>query len=474
MTPPPKVWDDILGHLRGELPPQTVGAWLDGIRIEVADQVLRLHCPSVFHRERVRKRCLPAIRKALAESSSSGLGVELVLSPGDAASFQRALQPVSPAGPTPPPVRAVPEQPRVRPGSPRAAAPSEAAAAQADPEKPDALTFDNFVVGPCNNLAREASMALCNGESRALRQLYLSAASGLGKTHLCRALASEVEREGGGRVLYSSAENFTSEFMASLARKQTARFKRRYRQECEVLILEDVQFLQGKKATQLELFHTIQHLLDTDRRVVVTGDRLPRDLLGLEEQVRSQLSSGLIAPLEDPSALVRRRILRAKADGGGVHVPPDCLDMLVESVHGSVRDLEGALVQLVTTASLLKRKIDARLTEEALQTKTALPTVPRPRDPGTVIRTVARFFKTTPEVMASRSRRRDVLRPRQLAMYLCHRYTQASMAEIGRALGRDHPAVSNAIKRVEREMLERAPLRYQVEALCERLREESD
>ena len=148
--------------------------------------------------------------------------------------------------------------------------------------------------------------------------------------------------------------------------------------------------------------------------------------------------------------------------------------MLVESVHGSVRDLEGALVKLVTTASLLKRKIDARLTEEALQTKAALPTVPRPKDPGTVIRTVARFFKTTPAVMASRSRRRDVLRPRQLAMYLCHRYTQASMAEIGRALGRDHPAVSNAIKRVEREMLERAPLRYQVEALCERLREESD
>ena len=338
--------------------------------------------------------------------------------------------------------------------------------AQTDREKPDALTFDNFVVGPCNNLAREASMALCNGESRALRQLYLSAAPGLGKTHLCRALASEVQREGGRRVLYTSAENFTSEFMASLARKQTARFKQRYRQGCEVLILEDVQFLQGKKATQLELFHTIQHLLDTDRRVVVTGDRLPRDLLGLDEQIRSQLSSGLVAPLEDPSALVRRRILRAKADGGGVHVPPDCLDMLVESVHGSVRDLEGALVQLVTTASLLKRKIDAKLTEEALQTKTALPTVPRPRDPGTVIRIVARFFKTTPEVMASRSRRRDVLRPRQLAMYLCHRYTQASMAEIGRALGRDHPAVSNAIKRVEREMLERAPLRYQVEALC--------
>ena len=466
MTPPPKVWDDVLRHLHGELPPQVVGAWLDGLRVELDDEnILRIHCPSVFHRERIRKRCLPKIRDAVARSAPDGLQIELTLSPGDAAGFERHLPPQAVQPCATETIRPRPVQPVPTTGEAVARNPTQADS--------DSLTFDNFVVGPCNSLAREASLAVCNGKSRNLRQLYLSAASGLGKTHLCRALASEVQREGGRRVLYTSAENFTSEFMASLAAKQTSRFKQRYRQACDVLIFEDVQFLQGKKATQLELFHTIQHLLDTNRRVVVTGDRLPRELLGLGEQIRSQLSSGLVAPLEDPSAAVRRQILRAKAAGGGVHVPPDCLDMLVESIQGSVRDLEGALVQLVTTASLLKRKIDARLTIEALKTKAAIPTGPKPMNPEEVVRTVATFFKTTPEAMASRSRRRDVLRPRQLAMYLCHRYTQASMAEIGRSMGRDHPAVSNAIKRVEREMLERAPLRYQVEALCERLLEGS-
>jgi chromosomal replication initiator protein len=187
--------------------------------------------------------------------------------------------------------------------------------------------------------------------------------------------------------------------------------------------------------------------------------------------MRTQLARGFVAELERPDAIVRRHILRAKAAAGGVHLPADCLDLLVESTGGSVRDVESVLIQVVTTASLLGRPIDLALSRDAIARKsgTASPLAPRRVATSEIVRIVAAFFGKRPESLASRSRRRDVLIPRQLAMYLAHRYTDASFAEIGRSLGRDHPSVRNAIGRVERLVLENAPLRYQVEALSERV-----
>jgi chromosomal replication initiator protein len=335
-----------------------------------------------------------------------------------------------------------------------------------------AYTFDNFVVGPCNALAREASLALVRGEQKGLEQVYLDSSPGLGKTHLCRAAAAEARRSGDERVLYTSAEAFTSAFTSALRSKQIARFKQRFRFDPHMLVIEDVHFLAGKKQTQLELFHTVRHVLDTGGRVLLSGDRLPKDLTGLEECLRSQIQGGFVAELESPDANVRRNILRSKAARGGVRLPDDCLDLLVDTIRGSVRELEGVLIQLVATASLLKKAIDLPLTREALSKKIGVPkreaTCVELAD---ILQVVALFFKTTPAAMASRSRRRDAVIPRQLAMYLARRYTEASLSEIGKSLGRNHPAVRNAITKTERAILERVPLRYQVEALTDRLDE---
>jgi chromosomal replication initiator protein len=332
-------------------------------------------------------------------------------------------------------------------------------------------TFQSFVVGECNALALEASLAVLRETGPGLSQLYLCSEPGLGKTHLSRAVCAEA-RATGRRPVYTSAEAFTNEFLASLRSRQMGRFKRKYRHECDVLVVEDVHFLQGKRSTQLEFFHTVQHVLDAGGRVLLTGNSLPRALGDLEARVRSQVAGGFVAELGPPDAQVRSNILRQKAAAGGVHLPENCLAMLVESIRGSVRDLESVLIQLVTTASLLKKRIDASLTREALDKKGApanrTPAVLRPAD---VIQVVASSFKTTRDVMASKSRRRDVLVPRQLAMYLCRRYTDSSLVDIGRALGRDHPSVRNAVCKVERAILERAPMRYQVEALVRKLDE---
>jgi chromosomal replication initiator protein len=248
-------------------------------------------------------------------------------------------------------------------------------------------------------------------------------------------------------------------------------FKRRYRGRIGLLVVEDIQFFSGRAKTQLELFHTLQHVLDAGGRVLLTGDRTPQELTGLDERLRAQVRRGFVAELEPPDAIVRRHILRSKAAAGGVRLPGDCLDLLVDASQGSVRDIESMLIQVVTTSSLLGRAIDLELTRDAIELKTStnpklsLPTVAVSQ----IVEIVAAFFGKRPEALAARSRRRDVLIPRQLAMYLAHRYTDASFAEIGRGLGRDHPSVRNAIQRIERQVLENAPLRYQVEALSERI-----
>jgi chromosomal replication initiator protein len=334
-------------------------------------------------------------------------------------------------------------------------------------------TFDTFVVGPCNALAREAALAVARGQQRSLSQLFLCAPSGMGKTHLSRAAAAEAARLGAASVQYVSAETFTNQFMAALRTHKTGEFKRRYRGKRQLLVVEDVQFLERKEATQLEFFHTVAHVLDSGGRVVVTGDRMPSQMSHLGERLRAQLMGGFVAELEPPDAQVRRAILRAKAAHGGWRLPGDCLDALVDAIDGSVRDLESVLIQLVTTAALTGRPIDLELTRTAIAKK--CPTL-RPEKRrltvAEVVRTVAAFFQTTPDRLASRSRKHTVLVPRQLAMYLCRRYTDATVAEIGQALGRDHPSVRNAIAKVERAILEKPKVRYQLEAVVDRIEEQ--
>ncbi|MBW2726662.1 MAG: hypothetical protein JRE71_19960 [Deltaproteobacteria bacterium] len=338
------------------------------------------------------------------------------------------------------------------------------------------LTFDSFTVGSCNALAREAALAFASQQPSqmqlGLNQLYIVSEAGLGKTHLSRAVLSATAGSTGDRARYTTAESFTSEFTHAVRAHQMSKFKGRYRTHCDLLVFEDVQFLEGKTATQLEFFHTVQHVLDCGGRVLLTGDKFPQELSRLDERARARISSGFVAHLDAPDAIVRRNILRAKAAHGGVRLPDDCVDLLVETIEGSVRELEGALIQLVTISSLFKRPINLELTQESLQgrnprSKTAVDRA----TPSDIIEAVARFFQTSPASLASRSRRRDVLVPRQLSMYLCRRYTDASLADIGRLLNRDHPAVANAVRKIERQLLENVRLRYQVEALIGRLDE---
>ena len=447
---PPKVWDGVLRRLGSELPSVSFEAWIRPLSAREEPDRLLLLAPTPFHRERVRSRFLPLLSSLACELSGRALEISIEIAP-------QTDGPAATAAAIPAPrlrVAAVPEP--MRP---------HGATLPAQLTLP--CTFETFVTGPSNALAREASLAVAQGRQPALFPLFLVGDSGIGKSHLARAVVVEARRQAGVRAVYASAERFTTEFTSAIRARHGGDFRRRYRQECDLLVLEDVQFLGGKEATQLELLHIVEHLRLVGARVVLTGDRLPRRMAGLSPRLVSQMTGGLVAEMELPDRSLRRSILSDKASRGGVTLPPDCLELLVEGARGSVRDIEGALTQLVATASLLGCPIDRELTELALR-KHAEPARER-HTLDAVLASVGGFFGVSRSQLASRSRSERIRLPRQLAMYLCRRYTDASLSEIGRALGRNHPAVANAIQRVERAILERAPLRYQVEELAARI-----
>lgn len=455
MTSPPTVWDGVLRRLGSETSPVGIEAWIRPLAVREEPDRLVLLAPSAFHRDRVRSHFASRIGCLASEVGGRPFTVAIEVAPARRVDAPAAAAAASPAPP-----------------QERAPTPLLAAAASPVAQLVLPCTFDTFVTGPSNALAREASLAVAQGRQPALFPLFLVGESGIGKSHLARAVVNEARRGGGVRAVYASAERFTSEFTAAIRARHGGEFRRRYRQECDLLVLEDVQFLSGKEATQLELLHIVEHLRLVGARVVLTGDRLPRRIPSLSPRLASQMSGGLVAEMELPDRTLRREILRDKASRGGIALPPDCLELLVDGVRGSVRDLEGALIQLVASASLLGRKIDRALIEAALR-KLGEPA----REPQTldaVIACVGGFFGVTRAQLASRSRAERMRHPRQLAMYLCRRYTDASLSEIGRAFGRNHPAVANAIQRVERAILERAPLRYQVEELAARLEGRSE
>ncbi len=466
---PPVFWDGVLRRLGDEVPSFVLEAWVQPLVAEANGTGMRLLCPSVLHRERINSRYLSRIRELALLETGHPVEIELavaapdvVAAPSAAFGNPRPENGATRRAPTP----AGPASSRSKSAHPRR--PSTAGGLPHQAPLPH--TFDNFVVGPCNRLAREASFAVAEGRQQPVNPLYLASDPGLGKTHLARAIA-DARRNRGGRVIYQSAETFLNHFTTAIRSRKMDQFKHRYRQGCDLLVIEDVQFLSKKKGTQLELFHTLNHLIEVGSRVVFTADRMPREISALDERLRSHMAAGLVASLEPPDALVRREILRVKAASGGVRLPEPCLDLLVDVVRGSVRDLEGVLVQLVTTSSLLKRPIDVELTENALRKISATLAPAQRLGIGTIIEAVATFYRTSVPMLSTRSRRRDVVVPRQIAMYLCRRYTNLPASEIGRAFGRNHPSVSNAERTVEKNILESAPFRYKVEAIASRLDE---
>ena len=310
------------------------------------------------------------------------------------------------------------------------------------------FTFENFVVGKPNELAHAAARRVADATSVTFNPLFLYGGVGLGKTHLMHAIAWQIRRNDPNRkVIYLSAEKFMYQFIRALRFKDTMAFKQQFR-SVDVLMIDDVQFISGKDSTQEEFFHTFNALVDQNRQVIISADKSPSDLEGMEERLRSRLGWGLVADIHPTTYELRLGILQAKADALNAAIPLKVLEFLAHKITSNVRELEGALNRIVAHAELVGRAISLESTQEVLHD------LLRANDRRVTIdeiqKRVAEHFNIRVADMHSARRARAVARPRQVAMYLAKQLTARSLPEIGRKFGgRDHTTVMHAVKKVE-------------------------
>jgi len=309
--------------------------------------------------------------------------------------------------------------------------------------------FNNFVVGPNNRLAHAASMAVAENPATAYNPLFLYGGVGLGKTHLLHAIGNLCQQHG-LNVLYVSSEEFTNDLIGAIRTHTTQAFREKYRSS-DVLLIDDIQFIAGKEATQEEFFHTFNTLHGQNKQVIISSDRPPKAMVTLEERLRSRFEWGLTADIQPPDFETRLAILRIKAERKGCDVPNEIMEVIARRVQSNIRELEGALNRIIAFADLSGAALTMQLAEVALADL-----LPQRGDilPDTVVDVVAKTFNLSIDRMLSPDRSRDVALPRQIAMFLM-RETNISLPRIGQALGgRDHTTVMYACEKVA-DMIER-------------------
>jgi chromosomal replication initiator protein len=332
-------------------------------------------------------------------------------------------------------------------------------------------TFERFVVGPCNEFAYTASLEVARTPMTRYNPLLLLADVGLGKSHLSSAIGNHIlQHKQQEVVFYTTAEEFINEMVQALRAKKLDTFKDKFRRRCEVLVIDGVQFLSGKAATQIELAHTLDALQNTDKRIILTSNLSPRNIPEMAESLRSRLSSGLVVDIKPPDPQTRLRILTHKAQREGVDLPEDVAEYLANKIHGNVRHLESAVIHLLAKASLLSRPVDLHLAREVVQDlfqESSLPIKPTIEE---IQGCVCQHFKLDKEKMLSRSRKKSVYYPRQLAMYLCREYTDATLAVIGKAFKRNHASVIHSLAVIQGRCQTDSTIRNQIAFLTEQIR----
>ncbi|MEZ5189743.1 MAG: chromosomal replication initiator protein DnaA [Schumannella sp.] len=331
--------------------------------------------------------------------------------------------------------------------------------------------FDNFVIGGSNRFAHAAAVAVAEAPAKAYNPLFIYGDSGLGKTHLLHAIGHYAESLYPGlRVRYVSSEEFTNDFINSIASNRASSFQSRYR-EIDILLIDDIQFLQGKDSTQEAFFHTFNTLHDHNKQVVITSDVAPKHLTGFEDRMRSRFEWGLITDVQAPDLETRIAILRKKAQSERLQVPDDILEFMATKVSSNIRELEGTLIRVTAFASLNRTPVDLQLVQTVLKDLITLDedNVIAPAD---IINHTADYFKLTIDDLYGTSRSQAVATARQIAMYLCRELTSLSLPKIGQLFGgRDHTTVMYANKKISELMKERRSIYNQVTELTSRIKQ---
>ena len=438
-------WQKVQGQLRQSLGESTYRSWLKPLAVLDYDGFcLRLAAPSRFVRDWNQTHYADKLFKSWQAQLPSLIRVEFCLR------ATQAQPPLRTAGKLTAPATA-PAVPATISATPKAES-AKPSITLGDLGRSNSLdkryTFENFVVGVPNQLAFAAAQRVAESQDVTFNPLFFYGGVGLGKTHLMHAIAWRIrtlwpER----RVVYIDAEHFMWQFVAALRTKRMHEFKETFR-SADVLMIDDIQFIGGKEASQDEFFHTFNALADQQHQIIVSADRSPSDLDGIEERLRSRLGWGLVADLHPTTYELRLGILQQKMRGSLVEIPPKVLELLAYRITSNVRDLEGALTRLAAHATLMGQEVSLDMAQNVLQD--LLRASDRQISIEEIQKRVAAHFNIKFSEMHSARRSRSVARPRQIAMYLAKQLTTRSLPEIGRKFGdRDHTTVLHAVRKVE-------------------------
>ena len=431
-------WSACLTSLERDLPPQQFATWIRPLRCEPTADGVRLVAPNRFVLQWVKDRFGPRISTMLRDATGNDLGVEFVIAPpGDTRRLAESAARESAAAAPTPAVVAVP----VVPAAP-ATIPRRSEVSSLNPT----LTFDSFVTGKANQLARAAALQIAEHPT-SYNPLFIYGGVGLGKTHLIQAVGNHILAQNpAAKIRYTHAESYIADVVRAYQHKSFEEFKRHYR-SLDLLLIDDIQFLGGKSRTQEEFFYLFNTMIEAHKQVVITCDKYPKEIEGIEERLISRFGWGLTVALDPPELEMRVAILLAKAAQAKARLDEQVAFFIAKHIRSNVRELEGALKRVMAYASFHGNDISLSLTKEAL--KDLLAVQNRQISIDNIQKTVADYYKIRITDMHSKKRSRAVARPRQIAMALAKELTQLSLPEIGSNFGgRDHTTVLHACRTI--------------------------
>jgi len=417
------LWNGCLRQLQADLSETEFNTWIRPLQAVEDEASLRLLAPNRFVIDWVTNRCLARIQEVVARDARSG-SPEVILQVGSRG--LAAESGVKAQVPTPPAVKPMPFGGKLNP----------------------TYTFQRFVEGKSNQLARAAAMQVARNPGSAYNPLFIYGGVGLGKTHLMQSIGNAIVAERpGANVAYVHSEQFVQDMVSALRHNTISEFKKAYR-SLDALLIDDIQFFAGKDHSQEEFFHTFNALLEGQRQMILTCDRYPKEVSGLEERLKSRFGWGLTVAIEPPEMETSAAILIAKAAAENVELPEEVAFFMAQRIRSNVRELEGALRRVIANSSFTGRPIDLDFAREALRDLLALQE--RLVTIENIQKTVAEYFKMRVADVLSQRRSRSVARPRQIAMSLAKELTRHSLPEIGDAFGgRDHTTVLHACRRIQ-------------------------
>ena len=437
------LWEPLQDKIRNKISELNYSKWFTFVRpLKEDSEKLTLGVPDAFFKDWIQEYYLDLIVSELNELSGRAMTVDIQVDP----TLSKEVKEVIESAPRSMPQAIIQDPSSVSGLNPR-------------------YTFEKFVVGSGNQFAHAAAKAVADLPGGHYNPLFVYGGVGLGKTHLVSAIGTEILRKHPHlKIIYVTAENFMNEVIFGIRYDKMVKLRRKYRSNCDVLLVDDIQFLGGKERTQEEFFHTFNALLESQKQIVVTSDRFPKEIQDIEDRLRSRFEWGLIADIQQPDLETRIAILKRKAEGSSLPLPDDVAIYLANKIRSNVRELEGALIRLFAYASLSNTPITVefadRILSHVVSSHKGVCSI------ESIQKTVTDYYKVRMSDMKSPRRMKSLVVPRQIAMFLCKKHVGASFPEIGEKFGgKDHTTVMHACKKIEGALKTDAQMRGDVEIL---------